>query len=40
LAAGAAFWTYVITLGRRAAALGYTGAIGEHARLTRPSARR
>lgn len=38
LAAGAAFWTYVITLGRRAAALGYTGAIGEHERLTRPSA--
>jgi uncharacterized membrane protein SpoIIM required for sporulation len=33
-----AFWTYVITLGRRAAALGYTGAIGEHQRLTRPSA--
>jgi len=37
LAAGA-FWTYVVTLGRRAAALGYTGAIGEHERLTRPSA--
>jgi uncharacterized membrane protein SpoIIM required for sporulation len=40
LAAGAAFWTYVVTLGRRAAALGYTGAIGEHERLTRPTNRR
>jgi uncharacterized membrane protein SpoIIM required for sporulation len=40
LAAGLAFWTYVITLGRRAAALGYTGAIGEHDRLTRPGAHR
>lgn len=39
LAAGAAFWTYVVTLGRRAAALGYTGAIGEHERLTRNTAR-
>ena len=38
LAAGAAFWTYIVTLGRRAAALGYTGAIGEHDRLTRPTA--
>jgi uncharacterized membrane protein SpoIIM required for sporulation len=38
LAAGLAFWAYVITLGRRAAALGYTGAIGEHDRLTRPTA--
>jgi uncharacterized membrane protein SpoIIM required for sporulation len=38
LAAGAAFWTYVVTLGRRAAALGYTGAIGEHERLTRATA--
>jgi uncharacterized membrane protein SpoIIM required for sporulation len=38
LAAGSAFWTYVVTLGRRAAAAGYTGAIGEHERLTRPSA--
>jgi uncharacterized membrane protein SpoIIM required for sporulation len=37
LAAGGAFWTYVVTLGRRAAALGYTGAIGEHDRLTRPT---
>lgn len=37
--AATAFWTYVITLGRRAASLGYTGAIGEHERLTRPSAR-
>ena len=35
LAAGTAFWTYVLVLGRRAAALGYTGAIGEHDRLTR-----
>ena len=40
LTAGVAFWTYVVTLGRRAAALGYTGAIGEHDRLTRPSATR
>ena len=39
LAVGGAFWTYVVTLGRRAAALGYTGAIGEHERLTRPSLR-
>jgi uncharacterized membrane protein SpoIIM required for sporulation len=39
VAAGSAFWTYVITLGRRAAALGYTGAIGEHERLTRASSR-
>jgi uncharacterized membrane protein SpoIIM required for sporulation len=38
LAAGAAFWTYVVTLGRRAAALGYSGAMGEHERLTRPTA--
>ena len=38
LAAASVFWTYVITLGRRAAALGYTGAMGEHDRLTRPSA--
>ncbi len=35
LAAGAS-WTYVVTLGRRAASLGYTGAIGEHDRLTAP----
>lgn len=34
LAAGAAFWTYIVVLGRRAAAQGFTGAIGEHARLT------
>ncbi len=34
MAAGVAFWTYVVTLGRRAAAAGYTGAIGEHDRLT------
>lgn len=38
LAVGVAFWTYVVTLGRRAAALGYTGAMGEHQRLTRPTA--
>lgn len=36
--AGAAFWTYVVVLGRRAAALGYTGAIGEHEQLTRATA--
>lgn len=40
LAAATAFWTYVVTLGRRAAALGYTGAMGEHDRLTRPTATR
>lgn len=34
LAAGAAFWTYIVVLGRRAAEQGYTGAIGEHARRT------
>lgn len=39
VAAAAAFWAYIVVLGRRAAALGYTGAIGEHERLTRPSAR-
>lgn len=39
VAAGLAFWTYVIVLGRRAASLGYTGAIGEHDRLTRVTAR-
>ena len=39
-AAGLAFWTYVIVLGRRAAVLGYTGAIGEHDRLTRATALR
>jgi uncharacterized membrane protein SpoIIM required for sporulation len=38
VAAGVAFWTYVVVLGRRAAALGYTGAIGEHDRLTRATA--
>jgi len=37
LAAGAAFWTYLVTLGRRAAGLGYTGAMGEHERLARAS---
>lgn len=36
LVACGAFWTYVVTLGRRAAALGYTGAIGEHEHLARP----
>ena len=30
-----AFWTYVLVLGRRAAAAGYTGAFGEHERLER-----
>lgn len=40
LAAATSFWAYIVVLGRRAAALGYTGAIGEHERLTRPSARR
>ena len=34
LAAGAVFWTYIVVLGRRAAEQGFTGAIGEHARLT------
>jgi uncharacterized membrane protein SpoIIM required for sporulation len=33
--AAVAFWTYVIVLGRRAAALGYTGAFGEHEALER-----
>jgi uncharacterized membrane protein SpoIIM required for sporulation len=33
--AAAAFWTYVIVLGRRAASLGYTGAFGEHEALER-----
>jgi uncharacterized membrane protein SpoIIM required for sporulation len=33
--AAVAFWTYVIVLGRRAAALGYTGAFGEHEVLER-----
>lgn len=37
-AAGLAFWTYVVVLGRRAAALGYTGAVGEHERLQRAAA--
>jgi len=35
VAAASAFWVYVITLGRRAAALGYTGAMGEHDRIRR-----
>lgn len=35
IAAAGTFWTYVVTLGRRAAALGYTGAMGEHDRLHR-----
>ncbi len=34
-----AFWAYVIVLGRRAAALGYTGAFGEHDRLEKQRAR-
>ena len=34
-----AFWTYIVVLGRRAAALGYTGAFGEHAVLERRRAR-
>lgn len=34
VAAATSFWAYVIVLGRRAAALGYTGAIGEHERIT------
>lgn len=34
VAAATAFWAYVIVLGRRAAALGYTGAVGEHERIT------
>ena len=39
VAACLAFWTYVIVLGRRAAAEGYTGAFGEHERLQRQRAR-
>jgi uncharacterized membrane protein SpoIIM required for sporulation len=39
VAAGTAFWVYVIILGRRAAAEGYTGAFGEHERLQRDRAR-
>ena len=35
----AAFWVYVMVLGRRAAAEGYTGAFGEHERLQRAKAR-
>lgn len=34
-----AFWTYVVMLGRRAAALGYTGAFGEHEKLEKQRAR-
>jgi len=34
-----AFWTYVVVLGRRAAALGYTGAFGEHDALEKQRAR-
>jgi uncharacterized membrane protein SpoIIM required for sporulation len=37
--AGVGFWTYVVVLGRRAAALGYTGAFGEHEVLERQHAR-
>jgi uncharacterized membrane protein SpoIIM required for sporulation len=39
VAACAAFWTYVILLGRRAASEGYTGAFGEHDKLQRDKAR-
>ena len=35
-----AFWAYVIVLGRHAAALGYTGAFGEHDRLEKRHAGR
>jgi uncharacterized membrane protein SpoIIM required for sporulation len=35
VAVGAAFWTYVVVLGRAAAAQGYTGAFGEHEVLER-----
>jgi uncharacterized membrane protein SpoIIM required for sporulation len=38
-AAGAAFWAYVVLLGRRAASEGYTGAFGEHERIERERAR-
>ncbi len=38
IAACLAFWTYVLVLGRRAAAEGYTGAFGEHDRLQRSRA--
>lgn len=34
-----AFWTYVVVLGRRGAALGYTGAFGEHDHLEKQRAR-
>jgi len=34
-----AFWTYIVVLGRRAAAAGYTGAFGEHEHLERERAR-
>jgi len=34
-----AFWTYVVVLGRQAAAHGYTGAFGEHEALERQRAR-
>jgi len=39
VAACAAFWTYVLVLGRRAASEGYTGAFGEHELLERRRAR-
>ncbi len=35
----AAFWSYVLLLGRRAASEGYTGAFGEHERLEKQRAR-
>lgn len=39
VAVAAAFWTYVLVLGRRAASLGYTGAFGEHEHLEKQRAR-
>jgi uncharacterized membrane protein SpoIIM required for sporulation len=39
VAACAAFWTYVLVLGRRAATEGYTGAFGEHELLQRDKLR-
>jgi hypothetical protein len=39
VAACTGFWVYVVVLGRRAAAEGYTGAFGEHERIQRDKAR-
>ena len=39
VAACTGFWVYVVVLGRRAAAAGYTGAFGEHERIQRDKAR-